>query len=137
LHLSGLSVGYRGETLRLPSPAQVSFAKGVSVDELKIGVREGGVRPQGAGSRPRSTCRASLSHVKADLVKHVMPGASSPAVASGAGSVLQGIVSSPTGSVKADVDDLRFADARRDRIAAFNCMPRAHLADDTAALTPS
>ncbi len=132
LHLSGLSVGYRGETLRLLSPAQVSFAKGVSVDELKIGVREAVFDLKGQVA-PALDLRASLSHVKADLVNTFAPGL----LASGsieAQAQLQGIVSSPTGSVKVDVDDLRFADAAATGLPAVQLHATAQLADDTAAL---
>ena len=40
LKLANVSFGYRGETARLLAPAQVSFANGIAVDDLKIGAQE-------------------------------------------------------------------------------------------------
>ena len=132
LHLSSLSMGYRGETFRLLSPAQLSFAKGVSVDELKIGAREAVFDLKGQVA-PTLDLSASLLHVKPDLVNAFAPGL----LASGTVGVqarLQGIASSPLGSVKADVDDLRFADEVATGLPAVQVHASAQLADDTAAL---
>jgi len=104
----------------------------VSVDELKIGEREAVFDLKGQVA-PALDLRASLSHVKADLVNTFAPGL----LASGsieAQAQLQGIVSSPTGSVKVDVDDLRFADAAATGLPAVQLHATAQLADDTAAL---
>jgi translocation and assembly module TamB len=132
LRLSSLSAGYRGETYRLLSPAQLSFAKGVSVDELKIGVREAVFSLKGQVA-PTLDLTASIKHVKPDLVNAFAPGL----LASGtieAQARLQGDASSPTGSVKADVDDLRFADDAATGLPAVQLHATAQLADDTAAL---
>jgi translocation and assembly module TamB len=132
LHFSSLSLGYRGETFRLLSPAQLSFAKGVSVDELKIGAREAVFDLKGQVA-PTLDLSASLLHVKPDLVNAFAPGL----LASGtieAQARLQGDASSPTGSVKADVDDLRFADDAATGLPAVQLHATAQLADDTAAL---
>src|SRR5882757_1512 len=108
MHLSSLSLGYRDETYRLLSPAQLSFAKGVSVDELKIGAREAVFDLKGQVA-PTLDLSASLLHVKPDLVNVFAPELLASGTI-GAQARLQGIVSNPTGSLKADVDDLRFAD---------------------------
>jgi len=80
--------------------------KAVSVDELKIGVRE---RFDLRGRSRRLDLRASLSHVKADLVNTFAPGLLA------SGSIERRLSCrhrpSPTGIGKVDVDDLRFADA--------------------------
>lgn len=132
LHLASLSVGYRGETYRLLSPAQLSFAKGVSVDDLRIGAREAVFDLRGQVA-PTLDLSASLLHVKPDLVNAFAPGL----LASGtieAQARLQGDASSPKGSVKADVDDLRFADDAATGLPAVQLHATAQLADDTAAL---
>jgi translocation and assembly module TamB len=132
LHLASLSVDYRDETYRLLSPAQLSFAKGVSVDELKIGAREAVFDLKGQVA-PTLDLSASLLRVKPDLVNAFVPGL----LASGtieAQASLQGMVSSPTGSVKVDVDDLRFADDAATGLPAVQLHAAAQLADDTAAL---
>jgi translocation and assembly module TamB len=132
LHLASLSVGYRGETYRLLSPAQLSFAKGVSVDEFKIGDREAVFDLKGQVA-PTLDLSASLLHVKPDLVNTFAPGL----LASGtieAQARLQGVASSPLGSLKLDVDDLRFADDAATGLPAVQLHATAQLADDTAAL---
>ena len=132
LHLASLSVDYRDETYRLLSPAQLSFAKGVSVDEFKIGAR-GAVFDLKGQVAPTLDLSASLLHLKPDLVNAFSPGL----LASGtieAQARLQGMVSSPTGSVKVDVDDLRFADDAATGLPAVQLHAAAQLADDTAAL---
>jgi len=132
LHLSSLSMGYRGETFRLLSPAQLSFAKGVSVDELKIGARDAVIDLKGQLA-PTLDLRASVLHVKPDLVNVFAP----EPLASGtidARARLQGIASSPTGSVSVDVDDLRFADDAATGLPAVQLHARAKLANATASL---
>jgi len=132
LHLSSLSLGYRDETFRLLSPAQLSFANGVSVDELKIGARGAVFDLQGRVA-PTLDLRVSLSRVKPDLVNAFAPGL----LAGGtfeAQAQLQGSVSSPSGSIKADIDDLRFADDAATGLPAVQLHAKAQLADDTAAL---
>ncbi|MEA3108020.1 MAG: translocation and assembly module TamB, partial [Gammaproteobacteria bacterium] len=132
LQLSSLSVAYRGETFRLLSPAQLSFAKGVSVDELKIGAREAVFDLKGQVA-PTLDLSASLLHVKPDLVNVFAPELLASGTI-GAQARLQGIVSNPTGSLKADVDDLRFADEAATGLPAVQLHATAQLADDTAAL---
>src|SRR5260221_7912759 len=131
LHLSNLSMGYRGETFRLLSPAQLSFAKGVSVDELKIGEREAVFDLKGQVA-PTLDLSASLLHVKPDLVNALAPGLLASRTL-GAQARLQGIASSPLGSVKADVEDLRFADEAATGLPAVQVHATAQLADATAA----
>jgi translocation and assembly module TamB len=132
LLLSSLSVGYRDETYRLLSPAQLSFANGVSVDELKVGDRDAVFDLKGQVA-PTLDLSASLLHVKPDLVNTFAPGLLASGTI-GAQVRLQGIASSPTGSVKADIDDLRFADDAATGLPAVQLHATAQLADDTAAL---
>jgi translocation and assembly module TamB len=132
LHLSSLAARYRDETFRLLSPAQLSFANGVAVDELKIGARAAVFDLKGQVA-PTLDLSASLLHLKPDLVNAFAPGL----LASGtieAQARLQGAIASPTGSVKADVDDLRFADDAATGLPAVQLHAAAQLADDTAAL---
>jgi translocation and assembly module TamB len=82
---------------------------------------------------PTLDLRASVLHVKPDLVNVFAP----EPLASGtidARARLQGIASSPSGSVKVDVDDLRFADDAATGLPAVQLHARAKLADATASL---
>ncbi len=132
LQLASLSVDYRDENYRLLSPAQLSLANGVSVDELKIGAREAVFDLKGQVA-PTLDLSASLLQVKPDLVNAFSPGLLATGTIE-AQAHLQGTVSSPTGSLKVDVDDLRFADDAATGLPAVQLHAGAKFADATASL---
>jgi translocation and assembly module TamB len=132
LRVASVSLGYRGETFKLLAPAQLSFAKGLSVDELKIGVQDAVFDLKGQLA-PTLDLHASVLHVNPTLVNVFAP----DLLASGvfeAHARLEGSPSSPTGSVRFDASDVRFADDAAIGLPAVDIRARAQLSADTASI---
>jgi translocation and assembly module TamB len=132
LRIASISADYRSQTFRLLSPALLSFAKGLSVDDLKIGAQDAVFELSGQLA-PAFDLRASLSHVNPGLVNVFTPGL----LASGtieARTRLRGSPSSPTGSIRLDANAVRFADEAATGLPALDIHGQAQLADDTASL---
>jgi translocation and assembly module TamB len=130
--VASLSVDYRNQSVRLLAPAQVSFAKGLSVDDLKLGAQSAVFELAGQLA-PTLDLKASLQHVDPGLVNAFSPGL----IASGtleARARLQGNAASPAGSVRLDADEIRFADDAATGLPALNLHARATLADDAATI---
>jgi translocation and assembly module TamB len=132
LHLTSASMGYRGETLRLLAPAEISFGTGVSVDDLKLGVQEAVLEVKGQVS-PMLDLRASLNQVKPGLINVFSPGLLADGLIE-ARVRLQGSASSPTGRVRLDGTAIRFADDAATGLPALDLHARADLAGDSAAI---
>jgi len=130
LRLTSLSIGYHDETLRLLSPAQLSFAKGLSVDQFKVGAKDAVFELKGQLA-PALDLQASLRHVNPGLMNVFMPGLLSDGTVEAAAR-LQGSLSSPTGSVRLDATEVRFADAAATGLPPVDMHARAELAGDTA-----
>ena len=135
LRLASLSVGYHGETFRLMSPALFSLAKGVSVDQFKIGAKEAIFELKGQLA-PALDLQASLRHLNPDLMNEFMPGLLSSGTVE-ATVRLQGSPSSPTGSVRLDASNLRSADDAAAGLPPVDMRARAELAGDTATVNAS
>ncbi|MDB6083713.1 MAG: hypothetical protein JWN43_1594, partial [Gammaproteobacteria bacterium] len=132
LRIASLSLGYRGETFKLLSPARLSFATGLSVDELKVGARDAVFDLKGQLA-PTLDLNASVLQVNPSLVNAFAP----ELLASGlfeAHARLEGNPSSPTGNVRFDATDVRFADDAATGLPPVDIHARAQLAADTASV---
>ncbi|MGH8140667.1 MAG: translocation/assembly module TamB domain-containing protein [Steroidobacteraceae bacterium] len=112
LHFASAQVKYRDQTVKLLSPAQLSFAHGLSVGGVKLGAQEAVLEVNGRLS-PELDVRASLRQLKPELINAFVP----RLLASGtiqADVQVQGSFASPTGKVQLDATGLRAAnDAAR------------------------
>jgi translocation and assembly module TamB len=135
LRLASLSVGYHGENFRLLSPALLSFAKGVSVDQFKIGAKDAVFELKGQLA-PVLDLQASLRHLNPDLMNEFMPDLLSSGTVE-ATVRLQGSFSSPTGSVRLDATNMRSADDAATGLPPADMHARAELAGDRATLNAS
>jgi translocation and assembly module TamB len=135
LQLTSASVDYHAETIRLLSPALLSFAKGFSVDEVKIGAKEAVVDVKGELA-PELDLRASLRQVKPDFINVLYPGLLAAGIVE-ADVRLKGSPSSPTGRIRMDATGLRFADDAATGLPPVDIHARARLADDTATVNAS
>lgn len=132
LRLENASVKYRGETIQLQDATVVSFAKGVAVDNLRVGDREAVFTLKGQLS-PTLNVRASLRQVNPALINAFVPGL----VQSGtieARARLTGLPSNPTGNLRFDANSIRFADAAATGLPPLEVHARAQLADNTASI---
>jgi translocation and assembly module TamB len=132
LRVASASIGFRGETIRLLAPAQLSFAKGLAIDDLKIGALDAVLELKGQVA-PTLDLRASLRQVKPNLINVFSPGL----LASGtfdAQTRLRGSVSSPTGRIQLDASEVRFADDAATGLPPIEMHASAQLAGDTASV---
>ena len=132
LKLASASLGYRGETVKVLAPALLSFDKGVSVDDLKLGLRDAVFEIKGQAA-PVLDLRASLQRVGPDLMNLFSPGLLAGGTIE-AHARLQGTPASPTGRVRVDASDIRFADAAATGLPALALHARAQLDGDSASI---
>jgi translocation and assembly module TamB len=135
LTVAKISADYRNEQFRLLSPAKLSFANGVAVDDLKLGAQEAVFEVAGQLS-PQFDLHASLTKVHAGLVNVFSPGLMSGGTIE-AQARLQGSPSSPTGNVTLDAKNITFADDAATGLPPVNVHAGADLAGDTAAVKAS
>ncbi len=132
LRLRSTSLGYHGETLKLLAPSLLSFGKALTIDDLKLGVRDAVFEIRGQLA-PAFDLQASVTQVRAALINVFAPGL----LASGtieARARLQGTPSSPTGKVRLDAGGLRLADDAASGLPALDVHGRAQLAGGAAAV---
>ncbi|HTA90853.1 MAG TPA: translocation/assembly module TamB domain-containing protein, partial [Polyangiaceae bacterium] len=130
VHLARLEAKYHGQTVKLLSPATVSFADGLSIGNLKLGAQQAVLEIDGRVS-PVLNVRASLKQVKPDLINAFVPGL----LASGtiqANAQLQGTTAAPTGKVHLEAAGLRGANDAARGLPAVDMHADAQLMADTA-----
>jgi translocation and assembly module TamB len=133
LTVASASLAYRDATTRLLAPVQLSFAKGLAIDDLKVGA-QGAVLELKGQLAPLLDLRASLQEVKPALVNVFSPGLLAGGLIE-AHARLRGDPSSPTGRVRLDASDIRFADDAATGLPGLEIHAHAQLADDTASVT--
>lgn len=132
LTLERVEVLYHHQTLRLLAPARVSFADGLAIRSLKLGMQKAVLTLDGSIS-PALDVRATVHHVDPTLINAFLP----QTLAQGtldADAHLEGKTSAPSGLVTVDAVGVRLAsDAARD-LHAIDLHAKARLADDSAQL---
>jgi translocation and assembly module TamB len=126
LGLTTLEAGWHGETLRLLAPSRLSFAGGVSVDRVRLGLGEAVLEAAGRVS-PTLDLTASLRNVTAGLVRAVAPGLTADGRLE-AEATLGGTSAHPTGTLRVAATGLRL-----DRGEAAGLPPAALTASATLA----
>jgi translocation and assembly module TamB len=132
LRLSSIAADYRTQNIHLLSPALVSFAKGVSVDELRLGAGAAILQLDGEFA-PALDAHASLTHVAPALVNGFAPGLLAAGTLEAQAS-LQGELSRPTGSVRLEASGVQFADDAATGVPAIDVHGRAELAGGSASI---
>ena len=130
LHLAAFEAHYHDQTLKLLSPAVVSFANGVSISQLKFGAQQAVLAVDGSVS-PALDLRASLTQVKPDLVNAFVPGLLAAGTIQ-ANAQLQGSTSAPTGKVHLEATGVRGATDAARGLPAVNLLADAQLMQNTA-----
>lgn len=126
------TLDYRGEKLRLLSAADISFADGLKIDELKLGAQKAILQIEGEIT-PTLDARASLQHVDPGLIGVFLPDLISEGTIDG-NARLQGSLTAPKGRVSLNAHDIRFASDQALGLPALNLTANADLAGDTASL---
>ncbi len=128
--LASAGANYRGQDVRLLSPAQIALTDGVSVDAFKVGAQSAVFQLAGEIT-PALDVRASLRQVQPSLINAFSPGL----LASGtleARARLKGSLSSPTGQVRLTATDIRMADDAAFGLPSLDLKATAELLGDTA-----
>ena len=105
IHLTALEAKYHDQTVKLLSPATVSFANGLSIAQLKLGAQQAVLAVDGSVS-PALDLRIGLQQVKPDLVNAFVPGTLAAGTIQ-ANAQLQGTTSAPTGKIHLEALGLR------------------------------
>lgn len=132
LHLTGLETKYRGQTVKLLAPATVSFANGLSVQDLKLGAQEAVLEVDGRISPPLDM-RVSLRQLKPDLINAFAP----KLLASGtieAHAQIRGSTAAPTGKLHLEALKMRSANNTALGLPASDLRIDAELLGNTAAV---
>jgi len=129
------SLGYHGETVKLLAPAQISFANGLAVDDVRIGVQDALLEIQGEVA-PVLGLSMSLRQVKSGLVNVFSPGLLTGGLIE-ARATLEGTTSRPTGRIRLDASDILFADDAATGLPALALHASAQLDGDAASVAAS
>lgn len=132
LHLANLEAAYHEQTLKLLSPAKLSFANGFGVEGLKVGAQQAVVEVDGRLS-PLLDVHASLKQLKPELINAFVP----RLLASGtiqADAQVQGTLAEPTGKVRFEATGMRAANDAARGLPATDVHASAQLMGTTASI---
>ncbi|HEY0339393.1 MAG TPA: translocation/assembly module TamB domain-containing protein, partial [Steroidobacteraceae bacterium] len=130
LQLATLEAKYHGQTVKLLSPATISFADGLAIGDLKVGAQEAILEVDGRIS-PTLDVRASLTQVKPDLINAFVPGLLATGTVQ-ANAVVQGSTSAPTGKLHVEATGIRGANDAARGLPALDVYADAQLMENTA-----
>ena len=132
LHLTDLEAKYHGQTVKLLTPATVSFANGLAIQDLKVGAQEAVLEVDGRVS-PTLDMRISLQQLKPALINAFVP----KLLASGtiqADAQIQGSAAEPTGKLHLEALNMRSANAAALGLPASDLRADAQLLGNTASV---
>jgi translocation and assembly module TamB len=132
LGLEHAEAHYHGQSLRLLSPARLSFADGLAIRQLRLGVQRATIALDGRVS-PALDLRASVHHVDAALVNAFVPNTLAQGTLD-ADAQLKGTTSAPSGPVSFKATGLRLAGSTARDLAALDMHGTARLMADAAQL---
>jgi translocation and assembly module TamB len=130
LSLSALQASWKGETLRLLSPAQFAFAEGVGVEDLRVGIQEAVFEVSGRVS-PVLDLTAEVRNLSPALAAAFVPDLQAEGKLR-ADAKLAGTLARPTGTVRVDATGLRMRAGPAGSLPAANLTAMAELAGESA-----
>jgi len=128
--LSALQATWKGETLRLLSPAQFAFADGVGVEGLRVGIQEAVLEVSGRIS-PILELTAEARNLTPALATAFVPGLKAEGRLR-ADAKLSGTLERPTGTVRLEATGLRMRTGPAGSLPPANLTATADLAGETA-----
>jgi translocation and assembly module TamB len=132
LGLQQAQLHYHGQSVRLLSPAQLSFAAGLEIRELRLGAQRATIALDGRIS-PDLELRASVHQVDAALVNAFVPDLLAQGTLE-ADARLTGTSSAPAGLVTLKATGLRLANSTARDLAALDVQASARVTADGAQL---
>ena len=130
VRVGALQAVWKGETLRLLAPARVSFANGVSVDQLRVGLRQAVLQVSGRLS-PTLDVTASLRNGTAELARMFAPDLQAEGTLN-AEAKLRGTPAKPEGTVRVQATGLRMKTGAARGLPAANVTATAQLGGGAA-----
>ncbi|MCG6859895.1 MAG: translocation/assembly module TamB domain-containing protein, partial [Chromatiaceae bacterium] len=128
--LSALQANWKGETLRLLSPARIDFAKGLVVEGLRAGIREAVLEVSGRIS-PALDLTAEVRNLSPALASAFVPDLKAEGKLS-ANAKLTGTLARPAGTVRLDATGLRMRTGPARSLPPATLAATANLAGETA-----
>ncbi len=125
-------VDYRGQQFRLLSPAKLTYAPVLRIDEFRLGAQSAVLDVRGELS-PDLDLRASLSQVGPNLINAFFPDAVSEGTI-GASARLRGTLAAPTGRVKLTARGIRSAADEAVGLPALDLNASAELKGNSAGI---
>jgi len=132
LKVESIAAEYRGQDLRLLAPAQVSFADGVTIKQLKLGAQDAVAEIDGRIT-PTLDLRASLQQLKPKLVNVFFPNLLAEGTIE-ARARLRGSMAAPTGRIRLDATGMRLAHDATTGLPPLDMHSSAELLGDTATI---
>ena len=132
VQLASLSTIWKGQDVHLLAPARISFADGVSIDRLRIGLQQAVLELAGRAT-PTLNLTASLRGVTPDLAKPFAPDIDAAGQIS-ADAKLTGTPAAPQGTVKLTATGMRMRTGPARSLPAANLTATAQLAGQAATI---
>lgn len=132
LTLERVETHYHGQTLHLLAPARVSFADGLVIRGLRLGMQRAVVTLDGRIS-PALDVRATVQHVEPGLVNAFLPDTLAQGTLD-AEAHLEGKPAAPSGLITANASGVRLASEAARDLHSLDLHARARLAADSAQL---
>lgn len=128
--VSALQARWKGETLRLLSPVRIGFADGITLDRLRLGLRQAVLEVAGRVT-PTLDLSAALRNVPGDLASLFAPGLAADGTLR-ADAKLTGPPARPAGTVKVEATGLRLRTGPGRTLPPANLTATANLAGESA-----
>jgi translocation and assembly module TamB len=132
VQLASLSAVWKGQDVHLLAPARISFADGVSVDRLRLGLQQAVLEVAGRVT-PALNLTASLRGVTPDLAKPFAPDVDAAGQIS-ADAKLTGTPAAPQGTAKLTATGLRIRTGPARSLPAADLTATAQLAGQSATI---
>jgi translocation and assembly module TamB len=128
--LEALQASWKGETLRLRAPAQISFAEGVALKGIRLGIREAVLDASGSIS-PTLDLTAEVRNLSPALASAFVPDLEAEGNLS-AKAALSGTLARPSGKVQVKATGLRMRSGPAASLPAASITATATLAGESA-----
>lgn len=125
-----LQASWKGETLRLLSPARIAFAEGISLEGLKLGIREAVLNASGRLS-PALDFTAEVRNLSPSLASVFVPDLKVEGKV-GAEASLAGTLAQPTGKVRVEAIGVRMRNGPAASLPAADLKATATLTGESA-----
>jgi translocation and assembly module TamB len=128
--LSTLQATWKGETLHLLGPARIGFGEGLTLDHLRLGLRQGTIEANGRVS-PTLDLTVTMRNLPADVAAVFAPGFASDGVLRG-DAHLSGTPTRPEGKIELAAAGLRLRSGPGRALPAANVNAAAQVAGTNA-----